>query len=120
MIKSKINMEKKSKFRKLLTRIGAVRLGQIWDKFRKPFNFCWKAGLAIFAIVFVIQLAEALIDTCKDHLGLTHYYWGDEDLGKNVEIRHFRTIRLPLTIKLQTSDCLQKFVGFRVCRKEIL
>lgn len=82
-------MEKKTKFRRLLTRIGAVRLGQIWDKFRKPFNFCWKAGLAIFAIVFVIQLGEALIDTCKDHLGLTHYYWCDEDLGKNVEIRHF-------------------------------
>ena len=82
-------MEKKSKFRRLLTRIGAVRLSQIWDKFRKPFNFCWKTVLAIFAIVFVIQLGEALINTCKDHLGLTHYYWGDEDLGKNIEIRHF-------------------------------
>lgn len=82
-------MEKKSKFKRFLTRVGSVRLSQIWDKFRKPFNFCWKAGLAIFAIVFVIQLGEALIDTCKDHLGLTHYYWGDEDLGKNIEIRHF-------------------------------
>ena len=59
-------MEKKTKFRKLLTRIGAVRLGQIWDKFRKPFNFCWKAGLAIFAIVFVIQLGEALIDGAEE------------------------------------------------------
>ena len=82
-------MEKKSRFRRFLTRVGSVRLSQIWDKFRKPFNFCWKTGLAIFAIVFVIQLGEALIDTCKDHLGLTHYYWGDEDLGKNIEIRHF-------------------------------
>jgi hypothetical protein len=82
-------MEKKSKFRRILTKVGAVRLSQIWDKFRKPFNFCWKAGLAIFAIVFVIQLGEAIIDTLKDHLGLTHYYWGDEDLGKNIEIRHF-------------------------------
>lgn len=89
LIKSKIIMEKKSKFRRLLIRIGSVRLSQIWDKFRKPFNFCWKAGLAIIAIVSVIQLAEALIDTCRDHLGLTHYYWGDEDLGKNIEIRHF-------------------------------
>lgn len=89
LIKSKINMEKKSKFRRLLTRIGTVRLSQIWDKFRKPFNFCWKTGLTIFAIVFVIQLGEALVDTSKDHLGLTHYYWGDEDLGKNIEIRHF-------------------------------
>ena len=82
-------MEKSSKFKRFLTRVGDVRLGQIWDKFRKPFNFCWKTGLAIFAVVFVIQLGEALIDTCKDHWGLTHYYWGDEDLGKNIEIRHF-------------------------------
>lgn len=82
-------MEKKSKFRRFLTKVGAIRLSQICDKFRKPFNFCWKAGLAIFAVVFVIQLAEALIDTCKDHLGLTHYYWGDENLGENIEIRHF-------------------------------
>ena len=82
-------MEKKSKFRRFLTRVGSVRLSQLWNKFKKPFNLCWKIGLAIFAIVFVIQLGEALIDTCKDHLGLTHYYWGDEDLGKNIEIRHF-------------------------------
>ena len=72
-------MEKKSKFKSFLTRIGAVRLSQICDKFRKPFNFCWKAGLAILAIVFTINLVEALVDTCKDHLGLTHYYWGDKD-----------------------------------------
>lgn len=82
-------MEKKSKFRRFLTKVGTVRLSQIWNKFKRPFNFCWKAGLAIFAVMFVIQLGEALIDTCKDHLGLTHYYWGDENLGKNIEIRHF-------------------------------
>ena len=82
-------MEKKSRIRRFLTRVEAIRLGQIWDKFRKPFNFCWKAGLAIVTLVFTIQLIEALIDTCKDHLGLTHYYWGDENLGKNIEIRHF-------------------------------
>lgn len=82
-------MEKKSRFKRFLTRVGDVRLGQIWDKLKSPFNFCWKAGLAIFAIMFVIRLGEVLIDTCKDHLGLTHYYWGDEDLGDNIEIRHF-------------------------------
>ena len=82
-------MEKTSKFKRFLTRVGAVRLSQIWEKFRKPFNFCWKAGLAIFAVVFVINIVESLVDTCKDHWGLTHYYWGDEDLGKNIEIRHF-------------------------------
>lgn len=82
-------MEKKSRFSRFLTKVGDVRLGQIWDKFRKPFNFCWKTGLACFAVIFVIQLGEELIDTCKDHLGLKHYYWADEDLGKNIEIRHF-------------------------------
>lgn len=87
--KSKIIMEKKSKFMRFLTRLGSIRLSYIWNKFKRPFNFCWKAGLVIFAVVFVIQLGEALIDTCRDRLGLTHYYWGDKDLGKNIEIRHF-------------------------------
>ena len=45
----------------------------VWNVLKKPFNFCWKAGLAIFAIVFVIQIGEELVDTCKDYLGLTHY-----------------------------------------------
>lgn len=89
MIKSKIIMEKSSKFRRFLTRIEDVRLGQIWNKFRKPFNFCWKAGLAIIAIVFVVQMIGALVGACKDYWGLTHYYWADEALGKNIEIRHF-------------------------------
>ena len=48
-------MEKSSKFKRFLTRIGDVRLGQIWEKLRKPFNFCWKTGLAIFAIAFVYK-----------------------------------------------------------------
>ena len=87
--KTVIIMEKSSKFKRFLTRIGDVRLSQIWEKFRKPFNFCWKTGLAIFTIIFVIQLGEFVIDKCKDNWGLTHYYWGDEDLGKNIEIRHF-------------------------------
>ena len=82
-------MEMKSKFKRFLTKVGAMRLSQIWDKFRRPINFCWKAGLAIVALVFAVQLLNVLVDTCKDHLGLTHYYWGDEDLGKNIEIRHF-------------------------------
>ena len=82
-------MEKNSRIKRFLAKIGEISLGQIRNKFRKPFHFFWKAGLAIFAIVIVIQLGEALVDTCKDHLGLTHYYWGDEDLGKNIEIRHF-------------------------------
>ena len=82
-------MEKSSKFKRFLAKAGDVRLGQIWDKLRKPFNFCWKTGLAIFAVLFIIRLSEALVDTCKDHMGLTHYRWLDEDLGKNIEIRHF-------------------------------
>ena len=82
-------MEKKTRIRKFFTKVGDIRLSQIWDKFRKPFNFCWKAGLAIIAVMSVIQLTDALIDTFKDHFGLTYYYWGDEDLGDNIEIRHF-------------------------------
>ena len=82
-------MGKKSKIMGFFTRLKSVRLGQIWDKFRKPFNFCWKAGLAAVAVVVVIQLAEALITTCRNHLGLTYYYWCDENLGRNIEIRHF-------------------------------
>lgn len=110
-------MEKKSRFRRFLTRVGSVRLSQIWDKFRKPFNFCWKAGLAIFAIVFVIQLGEALIDTCKDHLGLTHYYWGDEDLGKNIEIRHFSNNQVATYNKI-TDERLSPKVRWISCVPE--
>ena len=87
------HMENQSKFRRFIIWLGNVRLGQIWDKFRKPFNFCWKAGAAIFGIAVVISLGEALWDTCIDHLGLRHYYWRDEDLGKNIEIRHFSNNR---------------------------
>lgn len=110
-------MEKKSKFKSFLTRIGAVRLSQIWDKFSKPFNFCWKAGLAIFAIVFVIQIGEELVDTCKDHLGLTHYYWGDEDLGKNIEIRHFSNNQAATYNKL-TDERLSPKVRWISCVPE--
>ena len=101
-------MEKKSKFKNLIARIGNVRLSQIWNKFRKPFIFCWKAGLAIFAVVFMIDLGEALIDTCKDHLGLTHYYWCDEDLGKNVEIRHFSNNQAATYNKITDENHLSK------------
>lgn len=82
-------MEKKSRFSKFLTKVRSVRIGQIWEKFRKVFNFCWKVGMALAGIVIVISLVEECIDWAKDELGLTHYYWGDEDLGKNIEIRHF-------------------------------
>lgn len=82
-------MEKKSRLRKFLTKVGSVRLSQIWDKLRKPFNFCWKTGLAIFAIVFVVQLGEDLVRSCKYRLGLTYYSWRDESLGEKTEIRYF-------------------------------
>ncbi len=110
-------MEKKSRFRRFLIRVGSVRLSQLWDKFKKPFNFCWKAGLAIFAIVFVIQLGEALIDTCKDHLGLTHYYWRDEDLGKNIEIRHFSNNQAATYNKI-TDERLSPMVRWISCVPE--
>ena len=64
-------MEKKSKFRGFLTRVGDIRLVQIWEKLRKPFNFCWEAGVAIFAIAFVAHVSKAAVRTLKDRLGLT-------------------------------------------------
>ena len=91
-------MEKKSRIMGFLTKVGEIRLSQIFDNFKKTFNFCGKVGLVIFAIVFIIQLAAALIDTCKNHLGLTHYYWGDENLGKNIEIRHYNFILQAIAI----------------------
>ena len=56
-------MEKKSKFRRCLTKVGAVRLNQIWGMLRKPFNFCWKAGLAVVAVVFVVEAVDELVHT---------------------------------------------------------
>ena len=44
-------MEKKSRIKSFLQKVGEIRLSQICDKLKKPFNFCWKSGLAIFAIV---------------------------------------------------------------------
>lgn len=86
-------MEKKSKFRRLLTRIGSLRLSQICNKLKKPVNFCWKAGAALAGIVLAIAIVIAGIDWIKDTCGLTYYYWCDEDLGKNIEIRHFSNSR---------------------------
>lgn len=82
-------MEMKSKFRRCLTKVGTVRLNQIWGMLRKPFNFCWKAGLAVVAVLFVIEAVDELVHTCRYNLGLVHYHWSDEDLGKNIKIRHF-------------------------------
>ena len=110
-------MEKKSRFKRFLTRVGRVRLSQIWNKFKRPFNFCWKAGLAIFAVVFVIRLVEALIDTCKDHLGLTYYYWNDEDLGENIEIRHFSNNQVATYNKI-TDERLSPKVRWISCVPE--
>lgn len=115
--KSIISMEKKSKFRRFLTKVGSVRLSQIWNKFKKPFNFCWKTGLAIVAIIFVVNMVEALVDTCKDHLGLTHYYWGDEDLGKNIEIRHFSNNQVA-TYNKKTDERLSPKVRWISCVPE--
>ena len=110
-------MEKSSKFKRFLTKAGDIRLGQIWDKLRKPFNFCWKIGLAIFAVLFIIRLGEALIDTCKDHMGLTHYRWLDEDLGKNIEIRHFSNNQAAAYNKL-TDERLSPKVRWISCVPE--
>ena len=82
-------MEKKSKLSRLITKLGSVRLSQIWDIFKKPFNFCWKAGLIIVALVCVVAIGDLLIDECKSALGLEHYYWQDEPLANDIEVRHY-------------------------------
>ena len=65
-------MEKKSKFRRCLTKVGAVRLNQIWGMLRRPFIFCWKAGLAVVAVVFVVETVDELVHTCRYNLGLEY------------------------------------------------
>lgn len=82
-------MKLKSKIENSWTKFKSMRIGQICEKFRKPFNFCWKFGAAVIGIVLAISLADALWRTAKDHLGLRHYYWMDEDLTDNIEIRTF-------------------------------
>ena len=89
MIKSKIIMEKNSKFKTFLTTIGDVRLGQIWDKFGKLFNFCWKAGVIVIGIGIVICIVEETIDWVLHLSGWKHYEWLDDTLGENIETRHF-------------------------------
>ena len=98
-------MEKKSRF------------NQIWNMFKKLFNLCWKTGLAIFAIVFVVRLGGELINACKDHLGLTHHYWIDEDLGQNIEIRHFSQ-GLEATYNKITDERLSPKVRWISCMPE--
>ena len=66
---------------------------------------------------FVIQLGEALVDTCKDHWGLTYYYWSDEDLGKNIEIRHFSNNRAAAYNKI-TDERLSPKVRWISCVPE--
>lgn len=82
-------MKKETKFRKFLTRVGEVRIAQIWDKFRKPFNVCWKVGTAMIAIILVITLIEEAVSWAQWEFGLKHLYWADEDLGRNIEVRRF-------------------------------
>lgn len=82
-------MKLRKKLQAFLVKAKATRLGEIWDSMKKPFNICWKGGLALFFIAMSITLIESLWDTCSDRLGMTHYYWGDEDLAGNIEIQHF-------------------------------
>jgi len=80
-------MEKKSKFRRVLTWVGSIRLIQVWKAFTKLFSLCWKTGLATIAIVAVVAITDLLIDMYDDD----RCDWHDENLGKNVEIRRFST-----------------------------
>lgn len=82
-------MEQKTRFRSFLTKVGNVRLIQIWDKFSKPFNFCWKFGAALLGITLAFTLLQEAYYWLEEELGLDYYPWADENLGRNVEIRYF-------------------------------
>lgn len=110
-------MEKKSKFRRILTRVGSVRLCQIWDKLRKPFNFCWKLGAALVGIILSFTLLQEAYYWCEDELGFDHYYWMDEDLGRNIEIRHFSN-KLCATYSKATEKRLSPKVRWISCVPE--
>lgn len=66
-----------------------VNILDVWNVLKKPFNFCWKLGAVLFALCVSIELIEAIWETCRDRLGMTHYYWQDEDLSEKVEIKYF-------------------------------
>lgn len=82
-------MKLKTKFTELLNKVVEVRLGEIWQLFKKLFGLCWKIGFAVVCVVTVILLMVFGIDWVKDEAGLTHYHWEDKKLGENIEIRHY-------------------------------
>lgn len=87
-------MEIKSKTMNLIEKVRELRLGEIWDKLKKPFNFCWKAGLAVIGIAFVIALAGEIYDYYTRIRYGRNYWWKNEDLSKNIEIHHFKKGRV--------------------------
>lgn len=82
-------MEKKSKLKSLLTKVGSTRLNEVWNRLKKPFNFCWKAGLALIGLTIAVNLVAEGVQWFTDVTGLEHYYWRDEYLGHRIEVRHF-------------------------------
>ena len=86
---NKNDMEKKSKLRNFLTKVGSTRLNEVWDKLKKPFNFCWKAGLAVIGLTIAVDLIGEGWEWFRDVAGMEHYYWRDEYLGNSIEVRHF-------------------------------
>ena len=82
-------MEKKSKFREILAKAGEVRLAQIWNLLKKPFNFCWKLGLALVGICLVVVFVALGYEWIREVTGCVYYDWLDESLGDNVEIHYF-------------------------------
>ena len=87
-------MEIKSKIMNLIEKVREVRLGEIWNKLKKPFNFCWKVGLASFGIWFMVSLADLIICEYKEIRFGRYQWWERDDLSKNIEIRHFKKGRV--------------------------
>lgn len=87
-------MEIKSKIMNLIEKVREVRLGEIWNKLKKPFNFCWKVGLAALGIWFMVSLADLIICEYKEIRFGRYQWWERDDLSKNIEIRHFKKGRV--------------------------
>ena len=66
-----------------------ISLNDIWKFLKKPFVLAWKIGSIVIGVVIVIALTEEIWEACSERLGMTHYYWCDEDLAGDIEIQHY-------------------------------
>jgi hypothetical protein len=70
-----------------LKELKDMTLTQIWDKFKKPFNFAWKAGIIFMAVCIACGLFSEFMGW------LWCYVEGDsydtEYVSDNIEVRYY-------------------------------